>query len=141
MLITGIDENMVLTLKRDKGVNEYDFPDAKNKDSTTMASRVHQSHMLSDDDIESVRKWYETKFGIEHDKELGHHGTQSRANGDVVSQVGNDSTDQQNGVTSPRPVKVYLLTQDTHFHWVQIVLTRAEGEKQTHIVVTFVPKK
>jgi hypothetical protein len=38
-------------------------------------------------------------------------------------------------------VKVYFLTQDTRYHWVQIVLTRAEGEKQTHIVVTFVPKK
>jgi RNA polymerase sigma factor (sigma-70 family) len=135
------DNTLLITLRRYKGVSEYDYPDAKSKDSSTMASRVHQTHLLSDDDIETVRMWYETKFGIEHDKELGHHGTQSRANGDIVSQVANDSTDQRNGVTTARPVKVYFLTQDTHYHWAQILLTRAEGEKQTHIVVTFVPKR
>jgi hypothetical protein len=97
--------------------------------------------MISTEDIDVVRSWYEKKFGIEHEDDLGHHGTRARVNTPNVSQVANDSTDQHNGVTTPRPVKVYLLTQDTHYQWVQIVLTLAEGEKQTHIVVTFVPKR
>jgi RNA polymerase sigma factor (sigma-70 family) len=134
-------KTMLRTLRRDKGVSEYDYPGAKDKSENIVDTRLHLSRMLSTEDIDTVRKWYEKTLGIEHDPDLGHHGTQSHANGGVVSQVANDSTDQLNGKTIDRPVKVYLLTQDSRYHSLQIVLTRAEGEKQTHIVVTYVMKK
>jgi RNA polymerase sigma factor (sigma-70 family) len=134
-------KTMLLTLHREKGYSEYDYPGAKDNFHDVTDTRLNLSRMLSADDIESVRKWYEKKLGIEHDDDLGHGGTRAHAGGGVVSEVASDSTDQKNGVTSARPVKVYILTQDSAYHWLQIVLTRAEGEKQTHIAVTYVPKK
>jgi hypothetical protein len=131
---------VVLSLIEDDGAVEFDYPEAKDKSETISNSRVYPRRMLTSDDIDKVRTWYEKKLGIEHDADLGHTGTRANLDQGIVSEVANDSTNQANGVTTPRPVKVYILLRDCPRYWLHVVLTRAESEQQTHVLVTYVMK-
>jgi hypothetical protein len=131
---------VTITLKLDRGLAEYDYPEAKDRLENTTDSHVHLTRMNTAEKIEKVRAWYEKKLGIDHDPDLGHGGTRAHAGQGTVSEVANNSTDQHNGIDKPRPVKVYVLLQDSPRHWLQVVLTRADTEKETHIVVTYVTR-
>jgi hypothetical protein len=135
-----IKQVISLIFQRDRGITEYDYPNATDQSETTTDAHVHLSPMNTPDDIEKVRTWYEKKLGIDHDPDLGHIGTRAQVGQGTVSDVANNSTDQHNGVTKQRPVKVYVLLQDSPRHWLQVVLTRADAEKESHIVVTYVTK-
>jgi tRNA A-37 threonylcarbamoyl transferase component Bud32 len=91
-------------------------------------------------DVEKVANWYERLTGARLVGGLGGHGAGSI--GDLYYDYQDDSDPPPDGAIprQPRPVTVRLLVARTNQATITVVISRAEAEKQTHIVVTWMQR-
>jgi hypothetical protein len=121
----------------------YQYPDAPDRTTLTLGS-IRHLRQNTPDSFDTVLKWYEKSLGAtlptEKDGQRKLGGATAKAEKDGVKIVVNESSEKSRGLKA-RPVQMCIFIRDAKAHMATLVISRAEGEKDTYITVTYVPKK
>jgi hypothetical protein len=141
VMITGptrADEPPTTTAK---AASAWEYPGAKNSMSSE-GGPLYNSVRTTTDDLASVVGYYEKKLGTKIALDKPEAGAVEGGSGKQTA-VHQDSLHPSEGAKKPqaREVTLLLAAQNTKEYCLTLVISRAKGEKQTHIALTYVSKQ
>jgi hypothetical protein len=133
-----------------KEAAEWLYPRATEVGSGETEGKMYQSFLMTKDELETVLKFYEKKSGQllrlkKEETKTGVYlaGTEVKDGESVATILADDSgqpPDPRKQGAPPRGVVIRLLTQNRGKYFVSIMISHADGEKETHVVVTYLKK-
>ncbi len=130
----GADEKDPVT----RAAAEFDYPDAASKLSTK-AGPIRQTTLTTADGFDRVLRWYGRKLGATWPEPAVSNGAAVQPAPGRWTVLAHDSTQKARGAR-PRPVRVSTLVRDAKGYCLTLAVTRADGEDETHIIVTYVAR-
>ncbi len=125
---------------------DWHYPDAQVVGTGESNGKLYQAILMTKDDLEKVLGFYEKKSGQllilkKEETKTGIYLTGTDVNnGEGVATILADDSgrppDPRKQGAPPRGVIIRLLTQDANKHFVSVMVSHADGEKETHVVIT-----
>lgn len=129
---------------------EWHYPKATQVGSGEADGKMSQTILMTKDDLEDVLKFYEKKSGQvlrlkKEETKTGVYltGTEVQDGESVASILADDSgqpPDPRKRGAPPHGVIIRMLTQSRSKYFVSVVVSHTEGEKETHLVITYLKK-
>jgi hypothetical protein len=133
-----------------KEAADWHYPDAQVVGTGETNGKMHQAILMTKDDLEKVLGFYEKMSGQKlilkkEETKTGIYltGVDAKDGESVATMLADDSgrpPDPRKQGAPPRGVIIRLLTQDANKHFVSVMVSHADGEKETHVVVTYLKK-
>jgi hypothetical protein len=124
-----------------KAVSAWEYPGSKNSMSSQVGP-LYNSVRTTTDDLASVVAHYEKKLGTKIAVDKPEVGAGEGGSGKQTA-VFQDSLQPGGDAKKPdaRDVTVLLASQNTRAYCLTLVISRAKGERHTHIALTYVSKQ
>jgi hypothetical protein len=143
-------EDEVRKTELSKEAANWHYPKATDVGSGETEGKMYQSILMTMDDLEKVLKFYENKSGQvlslkKSETKTGVYltGTDVVKGEGIATILADDSgqpPDPRKQGAPSRGVIIRLLTQNREKYFVSIMISHADNEKETHVVVTYLKK-
>ncbi len=125
-----------------EGIAQWEYPGAKRL-SAWRGGPLQTALYVTSDDLAKVLKHYGEKLGHDLPVDVAATGGNLKAETDRQTASFNDSFqpfDEKAKKYPPRPVAMHVAVQNTKAYTVTLVISRVDGEKHTHIALTYVSR-
>jgi hypothetical protein len=133
-----------------KEVAEWNYPKATQVGSAETEGNLYQSIMMTKDALDDVLKFYEKKSGQhltlkkeETKTSIYLSGIEVQDGQSVATILTDDSgqpPDPRKQGAPPRGVIIRMLTQNRSKYLVSVMISHTDGEKETHVAITYFKK-